>query len=164
MIRFSANLSMLYTELPFLDRFGAAAADGFEGVEYLGPYEVPAEAIRERLETYKLTQVLFNVPSGDWAGGERGIGALPGRSDEFRRGVGEALRYAEVLDCRMVNCLAGVPTGTDACCSLWSLFPPWRSHGRPGANRPGCAEPPPEGGSTPRTRHRRHGPYAATAI
>jgi len=114
MTRFSANLSMLYTELPFLDRFGAAAADGFQGVEYLSPYEFPAEEIRDRLATYELTQVLFNLPSGDWAGGERGLGALPGRTEEFRRGVGEARRYADVLGCRMVNCLAGVPKGADA--------------------------------------------------
>ena len=121
MPRFSANLSMLYTELPFLDRFGAAAADGFLGVEYLGPYDFPAEAIRERLDAYRLTQVLFNVPSGDWAGGERGIGALPDRTEEFRHGVGEALRYAAALDCRMVNCLAGVPRGVDAAAAETAL-------------------------------------------
>lgn len=114
MTRFSANLSMLYAELPFRDRFAAAAADGFQGVEYLGPYDFPAEAIREWLDACHLPQVLFNLPSGNWAGGERGIGALPDRVEEFRRGVGEALRYAEVLDCRMINCLAGVPIGVDA--------------------------------------------------
>ena len=77
MLRFSANLSMLYPELTCLDRFDAAARDGFTGVEYLGPYSETPEAITERLQKNNLTQALFNLPSGDWAGGERGIGALP---------------------------------------------------------------------------------------
>jgi hydroxypyruvate isomerase len=114
MIRFSANLSMLYDEMPFLDRFAAAARDGFKGVEYLGPYDFPPEAIRGRLDAGGLTQVLFNMPNGDWAGGERGIGALPDRTEEFRRGVAEALRYADVLGCKMINCLAGIPKGVSA--------------------------------------------------
>ena len=114
MTRFSANLSMLYGEVPFLERFGAAARDGFEGVEYLGPYDFPAEAIREQLDANGLTQVLFNLPSGDWASGERGIGALPGRTADFHRGVDEALLYAEALGCRMINCLAGIPKGASA--------------------------------------------------
>jgi hydroxypyruvate isomerase len=112
MLRFSANLSMLYPELPFPDRFDAAARDGFTGVEYLGPYAETPEAIAERLRTNNLTQALFNLPSGDWAGGERGIGALPGREEEFRRGVAEATRYAKALGCTQVNCLAGIPKGT----------------------------------------------------
>ena len=111
MTRFSANLSMLYGEMPFLERFAVAARDGFEGVEYLGPYDFPPEAIREQLDENGLTQVLFNLPNGDWAGGERGIGALPDRTEDFRRGVGEALLYAEALGCKMVNCLAGIPKG-----------------------------------------------------
>lgn len=114
MIRFSANLSMLYPDLPFLDRFAAAARDGFRGVEYLGPYDFSPDAIREQLEAHRLTQVLFNLPSGNWGGGERGIGALPGREEEFRRGIAEAQRYAEALGCKMVNCLAGIPRGVAA--------------------------------------------------
>lgn len=102
---------MLYAEHPFLDRFAAAARDGFSGVEYLGPYAEAPEVIAARLAEHGLKQVLFNLPSGDWAGGERGIGALPGRQEEFRRGIAEALRYAAALDCRQVNCLAGVPRG-----------------------------------------------------
>lgn len=111
MLRFSANLSMLYQEHAFLDRFAAAARDGFGGVEYLSPYEHPPQAIAQRLADTGLTQVLFNLPSGDWAGGERGIAALPDRVGEFREGVGTALRYAEKLGCRMINCLAGAPKG-----------------------------------------------------
>lgn len=112
MPRYSANLSMLYTELPFLERFAAASADGFEGVEYLGPYEASEAAVAGALRGAGLTQVLFNLPSGDWAGGERGIGALPGREEEFREGVELALSYAAALECRQVNCLCGiVPEG-----------------------------------------------------
>jgi hydroxypyruvate isomerase len=113
-IRFSANLSMLYAEYAFLDRFAAAAADGFAGVEYLGPYEFAPETIREKLDAHKLTQVLFNLPGGDWGSGERGLGGLPDRMEEFRRGLADALRYAETLGCRMVNCLAGVSKGVAA--------------------------------------------------
>jgi len=108
MPKFNANLSQLYTDLYFLDRFEAAASDGFRGVEYRGPYDYPAEAILERLRTNDLTQVQFNLPAGDWAGGERGIACLPGRQDEFREGLEQAIRYAEVLDCRRLNCLAGL--------------------------------------------------------
>jgi len=111
MLRFSANLSMLYPELGFLDRFDAAARGGFTGVEYLGPYAEAPEAIAERLRKNNLTQALFNLPAGDWAAGERGIGALPGREDDFRRGVAEAIRYAKALGCTQVNCLAGIPKG-----------------------------------------------------
>ena len=111
MLRFSANLSMLYPALAFLDRFDAAARDGFAGVEYLGPYAEQPEAIVERLQANGLKQVLFNLPSGDWAGGERGLGALPDRVEEFRRGVDEAIRYARRLGCEQVNCLAGIPRG-----------------------------------------------------
>lgn len=109
MPRYAANLSMLYGEHDFLDRFAAAAADGFEGVEYLGPYEHPKEDVAAALNAAGLTQVLFNLPSGDWAGGERGIAALPGREAEFRAGVDRALDYAAALGCRQVNCLCGIP-------------------------------------------------------
>ncbi len=115
MPRFSANLSMLFTEHDFLDRFDAAAAAGFKGVEYLGPYDHAPEEVAARLNKNGLSQVLFNVPSGDWAGGERGIAVLPGREQEFRAGVDKAITYARALGCPQVNCLAGiVPAGVDA--------------------------------------------------
>ena len=111
MLRFSANLSMLYPEHAFLDRFDVAARDGFTGVEYVGPYGEEADAIAERLGRNKLTQALFNLPAGDWTAGERGIATLPGREQEFRDGIDTAIRYARVLGCRQVNCLAGIPKG-----------------------------------------------------
>jgi hydroxypyruvate isomerase len=105
---------MLFVELPFLDRFEAAAAAGFEGVEYLFPYDFEVEALASRLRRYGLTQVLHNLPAGDWAKGERGIACLPGREEEFRDGVDKAIRYATALGCGQVNCLAGIaPEGTD---------------------------------------------------
>lgn len=114
MPRFSANLSMLFTEHDFLDRFDAAAAAGFRGVEYVGPYDHPPEVVAARLRKNDLAQVLFNLPAGDWAGGERGIGALPGRIPEFRQGVARAIDYARALGCGQVNCLAGIaPPGAD---------------------------------------------------
>ncbi len=91
MPRFCANLTMLYNEQGFLDRFAAAAADGFKGVEYLFPYDFPKEELKERLERHGLVQVLHNLPAGDWAKGERGIACLPGREGEFQDGVGEAV-------------------------------------------------------------------------
>ncbi|WEX11090.1 2-oxo-tetronate isomerase [Chelativorans sp. AA-79] len=115
MPKFSANLSMLYPELPFTERFAAAARDGFMAVEYLGPYDLPAEEVAELLRRNGLEQALFNVPSGDWAGGERGLGSLPGRVEEFRAGVETAIRYARALDCKRVNVLAGIaPQGIAA--------------------------------------------------
>ena len=112
MLRFAANLTMLYGEHQFLDRFGAAAADGFEGVEYLFPYDFPKEMLVERLRQHGLTQVLHNLPAGNWAGGERGIACLPDRVSEFREGVDRAIEYATALGCRQVNCLSGIaPAG-----------------------------------------------------
>jgi len=108
MPKFAANLSMLFGEVEFLDRFAAAADAGFEGVEYLFPYAFPASDIAERLKAKDLTQVLFNLPAGDWDAGERGIACLPDRVDEFRAGVDKAIEYAEALDCKQVNCLAGI--------------------------------------------------------
>ena len=114
MPKFSANLSFLYAELPFLDRFAAAAADGFPAVEYVGPYDHPPEVIAALLRQHGLTQALFNLPAGNWAGGERGIGCLPDRVDEFRTGVDTAIRYGTALGCTKINCLAGIaPTGVD---------------------------------------------------
>lgn len=112
MLRFAANLSMLYTEHDFLDRFAAAAADGFTGIEYLGPYDFEIDVVASALKRSGLSQVLFNLPSGDWTGGERGIACLPGREAEFREGVETAIKYAKALGCSQVNCLSGkVPDG-----------------------------------------------------
>jgi hydroxypyruvate isomerase len=107
--RFAANLTMLYNELDFLDRFEAAAKAGFEGVEFLFPYDYPKEALAERLERNGLTLALHNLPAGDWAAGERGIGCLPGRTGEFQESVKRAIEYATALGCPRLNCLAGIP-------------------------------------------------------
>ena len=113
MPKFAANLSMLFTEVDFLDRFQAAAEAGFKGVEYLFPYDFEAAEIRRRLEDNGLEQVLFNLPAGDWAAGERGIACHPDRIAEFREGVERAIAYARVLGNTQVNCLAGIkPEGT----------------------------------------------------
>nr|WP_206679910.1 hydroxypyruvate isomerase [Rhizobium changzhiense] len=109
--KFSANLSFLYQDLPFLDRFTAAAKDGFGALEYLGPYAEPKEKVAEALKASGLKQALFNVPSGDWAGGERGIACLPDRVEEFRNGVAQALDYAKALHCRQVNVISGLVPG-----------------------------------------------------
>lgn len=122
MPRFCANLSMLFTEVDFLERFDAAAKAGFAGVEYLFPYDVEAEAIKARLEANGLEQVLFNLPAGDWAKGERGIACHPDRVQEFHEGVDKAIAYARVLGNRQVNCLAGIrPQGHD-CASVEKTF------------------------------------------
>ena len=114
MTKLAANLTMLYNEVDFLDRFEAAAKSGFTGVEYLFPYAYPKEQLVERLVQHKLVQVLHNLPAGDWAGGERGIACLPDRVGEFQDGVGKAIEYAEALGCRQVNCLAGIaPANAD---------------------------------------------------
>jgi len=113
-LKFSANLSFLYQEVGFLDRFAAAAKDGFGAVEYLGPYAETPEAVAKALRDNGLVQALFNVPSGNWAGGERGIACLPDRVDEFRTGVRTALDYAAALNCPKVNVISGlVPPGVD---------------------------------------------------
>ena len=109
MPKFNANLTMLFNEVDFMDRFEAAANAGFKGVEYLFPYAYPKEQLGERLQKYGLTQVLHNLPAGDWAGGERGIATIPGREGEFQDGVGTAIEYATALGCKQVNCLAGIP-------------------------------------------------------
>src|SRR5579871_86367 len=115
MPRFAANLTMLFTERPFLDRFAAAKAAGFSGVEFLFPYEFEKAVLREKLLQYGLSQVLHNLPAGDWAAGERGIAILPDRVAEFRDGVRQAIDYASALECRQLNCLAGIaPAGADA--------------------------------------------------
>jgi hydroxypyruvate isomerase len=107
--RFAANLSMMFNERPFLDRFDAAAKAGFKAVEYLFPYEHPAAEIKKRLDANGLAQVLFNMPPGDWGKGERGLASLPGRQAEFRESVKKALDYAAALDCKLVHTMAGIP-------------------------------------------------------
>ncbi|MGQ3001089.1 MAG: 2-oxo-tetronate isomerase [Hydrogenophaga sp.] len=108
MPRFAANLSMLYPELEFLDRFEAAAKDGFQAVEYLFPYAYPVQELAARLKANGLQQVLFNMPPGHWDAGERGLASLPGRQAEFRAGVHQALEYAAALDCPRLHAMAGL--------------------------------------------------------
>lgn len=98
---------MLYQEVDFLDRFRRAKESGFQGVEYLFPYQWPAEQLAELLGRYGLRQVLHNLPAGDWAAGERGIACIPGREEEFREGVSLAINYAKTLGCSQLNCLVG---------------------------------------------------------
>ncbi|MGD9943718.1 MAG: 2-oxo-tetronate isomerase [Burkholderiaceae bacterium] len=115
MPRFAANLSMLYPELDFLDRFEAAARDGFEAVEFLFPYEWRAAELSARLRGNGLQQVLFNAPPGDWQRGERGLACLPGREADFRAGLARALAYAAELDCPRIHVMAGlIPVGETA--------------------------------------------------
>lgn len=112
MPKFAANLTMLFTEVPFLDRFERAAQAGFEAVEFLFPYAWPAEEIRRRLDAHRLTLVLHNLPAGDWEAGERGIACHPDRTAEFRDGVAQAIVYALALGVKQLNCLAGkAPAG-----------------------------------------------------
>jgi 2-dehydrotetronate isomerase len=114
MPQFAANLSMMFQEVPFLERFEAAAAAGFKGVEFLFPYDHPAAAVRDRLRSAGLTQALFNLPPGDWAGGERGLAALPGREADFAAALERALEYAAALECPQIHAMAGmVPAGAD---------------------------------------------------
>ena len=114
MPRFAANLSMLYPEHDFLDRFEAAAKDGFQAVEYLFPYAFEARELAARLRDNGLRQVLFNGPPGDWDGGDRGLACLPGREAEFRAGIERALTYADVLESPRIHVMAGLlPAGLD---------------------------------------------------
>lgn len=112
MPKFAANLTMLFNELPFMERFAAAKAAGFEAVEYLFPYPFEKDALVQALKSNGLTQVLHNLPAGNWDAGERGIACHPDRVEEFHAGVDQAIAYATALGCRQVNCLAGkVPAG-----------------------------------------------------
>ncbi len=112
MPRFAANLTMLFTELPFLDRFEAAAKAGFKAVEFLFPYAYRVQDIRQRLDTNGLQLVLHNLPAGDWDAGDRGIACDPLRVEEFRAGVARGIEYAQALGVDQLNCLAGkVPAG-----------------------------------------------------
>jgi len=108
MPRLAANLTMLYNEIDFLKRFEVAARSGFRGVEYLFPYPYRAEQLAELLHEHALTQVLHNLPAGNWAAGERGVACQPDRMNEFREGVDHAVEYATALGCKQVNCLAGI--------------------------------------------------------
>ena len=112
MTRLAANVSLMFAELDFLDRFAAARANGFEAVELLFPYAWPAAEIAARLAKSQLQLVLHNLPAGDWAAGDRGLACNPARVDEFRSGISQALDYAGVLGVRQLHCLAGiVPPG-----------------------------------------------------
>lgn len=113
MIRFAANLTTMFTEWPFLDRFEAAAEAGFEAVEYLFPYEFPAEAIQARLKEFRLAQAIFNLPPGDWSAGERGIAAFPHRFEEFCKGVERALDYADATGVKSLHMMAGIADRQD---------------------------------------------------
>jgi hydroxypyruvate isomerase len=114
MPKFAANLTMMFNEVGFLDRFAAASRAGFGGVEYLFPYDFDKQALAEKLREHRLVQVLYNLPAGNWAHGERGIACLPSRTAEFAEGLEQATQYAAALGCTQINCLAGiVPQGLD---------------------------------------------------
>ena len=114
MPKFAANLSFLFADRPFSERFAAAAVAGFRGVEYLFPYDWPAHDVADWLRDADVEQVLFNLPPGDWAAGERGLACLPHRQGEFAESVEQALDYAMILDCERVHCMAGLrPAGHD---------------------------------------------------
>jgi hydroxypyruvate isomerase len=108
MPKLAANLSMLFTEVDFMDRFQAASAAGFDAVEYLFPYTFSAQDIRAQLQKHGLVQALFNAPPGDWAAGERGIACIPGREEEFRAGIATALEYAKILGNTRLHVMAGL--------------------------------------------------------
>jgi 2-dehydrotetronate isomerase len=108
MPKFAANLHYLFTELPFLDRFAAAADAGFKGVEFQVPYEYPGRELKARLDANELRMVMFDAPMGNWGAGERGLSALPGREAEFRASLAPAAEYARALDCDLVHVMAGV--------------------------------------------------------
>ena len=112
MPKLAANLTLMFNEVAFTERFAAAARAGFKGVEFLFPYEYDKNLLREKLNENKLTLALHNMPAGDWAGGERGIGCHSERVEEFKAGIERAIDYATALGCTQLNCLAGLCTGT----------------------------------------------------
>lgn len=114
MPKFAANLTMLFNEVPFLDRFGAAADAGFDAVEFLFPYPFAKEALAEQLDAHRLRLVLHNLPAGNWDQGERGIACLPDRIGEFQDDVGLAIEYAKALKVPQLNCLVGIPPASTA--------------------------------------------------
>jgi hydroxypyruvate isomerase len=109
MPKFAANLSMMFQEAPFLDRFAAASDAGFQAVEYLFPYDYEPDVVAGKLRENRMENVLFNMPPGNWSAGERGIAAIPGREEEFRAGVAKALVYAERLGVKRLHAMAGIP-------------------------------------------------------
>ena len=112
MTKLAANLTMLFNEVPFMDRFEQAAKNGFKGVEFLFPYDFPAADVAAKLKENNLEMVLHNLPAGNWAGGERGIACHPDRVEEFKAGVDKAIEYVKVLGTKQVNILSGiVPAG-----------------------------------------------------
>jgi hydroxypyruvate isomerase len=114
MPNFNANLSMMFNEVGFLERFGTAAKAGFRGVEFLFPYEFPAARIKEQLDKHKLKMVLFNMPPGDWAAGDRGLACDPAKVAQFQENIGKAVEYARALDCGMIHSMAGLkPRGAN---------------------------------------------------
>jgi hydroxypyruvate isomerase len=122
MPKFAANLTMMFNEVDFLERFEAAAKARFKGVEYLFPYAYEKDALTERLHANDLVQVLHNLPAGDWDAGERGIGCHPDRVGEFQDGVGRAIEYATALGCTQVNCLAGIAPPSVSAEELREIF------------------------------------------
>ena len=122
MPRFAANLSMMYPEHAFVDRFAAAARDGFRAVEFLFPYDFPAATIAKALNDNGLQQVLFNAPPGDFAGGERGIASLKGREEEFRSGFARALDYAAALGCARVHVMAGLAPNAESRAAMGATY------------------------------------------
>jgi hydroxypyruvate isomerase len=122
MPKFAANLSMMFTEVPFLERFAAAAQAGFMGVEYLSPYDFPAEVLAEELCKHNLENVLFNLPLGNWAAGDRGITCLPRREDEFRAGVATAIAYATRLNTVLVHAMAGIVPPADSPAAVHATY------------------------------------------
>ncbi len=114
MPRFAANLSFLFNEVPFLERFGEAAQTGFRAVEFMFPYDYQVKEVVEKVREHKLEVVLFNAPPGDWQAGDRGLASLPGREHDFSAGVVTALRYAHALNCPRLHVMAGLlPEGAD---------------------------------------------------
>ena len=114
MPRFAANLTMMFNEVPFLDRFEAAAGAGFTAVEFLFPYDHPPEEVGARLKRYDLTQALFNLPPGDWAAGEKGFAALPDRFDDLKQSLVTALPYAQATGVKRLHLMAGIANRADA--------------------------------------------------
>jgi hydroxypyruvate isomerase len=108
MVKLAANITMMFQELPFLDRFSAAHNAGFSAVEFLFPYEWPAEQLRDAIAANELQQVLFNMSPGNWEAGERGVGSLPDREQEFQDNVGQAINYASTLGTPRIHCMAGI--------------------------------------------------------
>lgn len=121
MLKFAANLSMLYPEVPFIERFFRARQSGFDSVEFLFPYPAGLDAVRQACQDNALSVVLFNLPAGRWGEGERGIAILPDRRQEFRTGVAEAMDYAAGLGVRRMNCLAGKRPDSLPAADAWAV-------------------------------------------